>query len=131
MGSDEHYEPEIGQICFGNPWGEFDAGELGRACVLMLLDQVARVFWNREQREWDRCEDPKIPGMAYQSYWWGDEDAPEASRPNLSLGDDIEVRWYKHARRGTTTQRRVTPDEWRDWINRGMALIHECDREKP
>jgi hypothetical protein len=52
-------------------------------------------------------------------YWWGDEDAPEAARPNFRHPPSgIEVRWYKYIGRGMSADR-GQPDDW-------AAIVAEC-----
>lgn len=62
---------ELGQMVFGNPWGEYECPHWVDALVRELLREIERVFWNKNQREWDRCEDPKIPGVEFRPYYWG------------------------------------------------------------
>ena len=119
--------PELGQALYGNPCGEYDAGDLGRACLMAAIDEIGRVFGNREQRTWDGYEDPGIDGVEFRPYYWGDDDA-EAEKPNLAYGG-IEIRWYKHPGRGTTVQREVTPDEWATWLTSILRVIQEADEE--
>lgn len=124
------YEPELGQLCFGNPCGAYDAGDIGRACLEYVLSEVERVYWNRNQRQWDYYVDPGLPGIAFRPYYWGDIEE-EAEKPNLTVdGSDIEIRWYKHPCRGTTTQRPVTPDEWPAWLSKALELVRATDDDR-
>jgi hypothetical protein len=211
----DFYKPEVGQFCFGNKWGSHDAGDLGEACVQHLLAEIERVFWNVHQRQWDRCEDPKIPGVVFHPYYWGDcecgcdeadaeweqanphtpscyqtdyakirempgspvgpkRDAAakalcekhgipwnggRGSAVHCTCGRDelwlawrsehdhqktcgvvvpnlviesrptVVIRWYKHARRGLTTDTKVSPDQWRDWLNAACAVVRGADRD--
>lgn len=53
-------------------------------------------------------------------YWWGEEDAPEANRPNLHhFASGLEVRWYKYPLRDSYASREVSPEEW-------AAIMAEC-----
>lgn len=72
--SDEHYQPEVGQMLFGCKTGSHAVDELGEAAIQHVLREIDRVFWNVNQRQWDREEDPRIPGVAYRRYYWGECD---------------------------------------------------------
>ena len=128
------YVPELGQAVFGNQWGEFEAENIGDAAIEHTLREIGRVFWNKNQREWDWHETPGLKGIRFQCYWWGDDDAQEASVPNLQIeGSDVEIRWYKHPGRGNTTSRKMSPDDWHHWLNLAMSVIRENDlvEERP
>lgn len=75
------------------------------------------------------------------SYWWGDEDTPEAWRPNLAIpSKGIEVRWYKYALRDSYANVDLSPDEWRtifaelsaELVRRGLdlGLIEQTEDER-
>ena len=126
----ELYVPELGQMCFGNPCGACAAGDLGEACLAFVLSEVERVFGNQKQRPWDYDENPRIPGITFRPYYWGDWEE-EAAKPNFVVdGFDIEIRWYKHPCRGVTTQRAVTPDEWAAWLSKALELVRAADDDR-
>lgn len=108
---------ELGQMVFGNPVGRFECPEYVTALVKDLLDEISRVFWNREQRVWDQYEDPKIPGIIFHPYYWGDNEEC-ASLPNFKqVSDEAEIRWYKHPGRGMSVNVDRTPRGWVKWYN--------------
>lgn len=120
-------EPELGQMLFGAPTGEYGTSELGDACVKHVLAEIDRVFWNRNQKKWDRYEDPKIPGVTFRPYYWGD-DEPEAALPNLTIdGSPVEIRWYKYPMRGGSVNLDLTPDAWQEWLNLSIRTIQKAD----
>lgn len=52
--------------------------------------------------------------------------------PNFQLdGDPIEVRWYKHARRGQSVNYDLTPGQWAAWHDRIIRALkmHEYERD--
>lgn len=67
-------QAEVGQMIFGNSCGPFGTTPAVDAFVEAILSEVERVFWNVNQRQWDRYEDPKIPGITFRPYYWGDCD---------------------------------------------------------
>ena len=76
-----------------------------------LLDEIGRVFWNVNQREWKLGYDPKIPGVEVRPYYWGDETDKEATKPNFKFGE-AEIRWYKYPGRGMTVNVDWGPEKW-------------------
>lgn len=118
--------PELGQICFGNPTGEHPCPHWVDALVREILSEIERVFWNNNQRRWDDCEDPNIPGIDFRPYYWG-YDETEAAKPNLKHGD-IEVRWYKHPMRGTSLNVEATPEVIIPWFDSAIAAIHAAEK---
>jgi hypothetical protein len=74
---------ELGQLAFGNPTGEYDMPTYATALVEFLKEEIERVYWNKNQEEWDGG-DPKIPGIQWNPYYWGDDEA-EKEKPNLKF----------------------------------------------
>ena len=127
------YVPELGQMVFGNPTGEFAVSAIGSAAVSALLDEVGRVFWNREQREISLYDAGDAEawnaygtGLEWHPYWWGDEESPEAGRPNLSFGL-VGVRWYKHPGRGESVDCEMSPDAWSGWLEAALEAVRSAD----
>jgi hypothetical protein len=118
-------QPELGQMVFGNPWGEYECPAYVDALVRDLLREIGRVFWNVNQREWDKCEDPTIPGIEFRPYYWG-SDEDEAAKPNLKHGD-VEVRWYKHPMRSSSLNVEPDPAVIIPWFESALAAIQAAD----
>lgn len=136
----DRYMPELGQMAFGNPWGEFECPRFACALLDYLLVEIERVFWNQNQREWDRREDPQIFGIEFLPYYWWPGvygECPDeleerlALRPNFKLsGDDLAIRWYKSAGRGQTVNKQMTEQDWRIWFDKALALIDKADYDE-
>ena len=116
---------ELGQMIFGNPVGAYECTDFVEALVSALFDEIERVYWNKNQQEWDKDEDPNFPGIEYHSYYWGDDDK-EAVKPNFKF-KDIEVRWYKHPFRYATVNVSMTEKEWKKWFDQCMKVIRNED----
>lgn len=120
--------PEMGQFVHGNPTGPLGTERYQDALVLALLDEIDRVYWNQQQKEWHRFEDPLIPGLEFRSYYWGDKEE-EAVKPNLKFDfSEQEVRWYKHPGRSMSVTIDWTPDEWVQWFHKAMDIIISADK---
>jgi hypothetical protein len=48
-------------------------------------------------------------------------------RPNLAF-EGVEIRWYKHPRRGLSSNKRMASDQWVEWFDRFLAVIQAADR---
>ena len=120
-------QPELGQMMFGNPTGEYGTPNFVDALVFELLNQADRVYWNKMQRQWERYDDPKIEGMEFRAYYWGD-DEDEANKPNLKFDfSPQEIRWYKHPGRGQTCSILWDEKQWVEWFEKAYDLICKAD----
>lgn len=123
-------EPELGQLCFGNPTGEYGTEEWHDALVDYLLEEITRVYWNINQKEWEMDFDPELEGVKFRHYWWGDEDDLKASLPNLKFkGMKQAIYWYKYPGRGQSCRVQYTPEEWIEWFNKSLKIIRKNDKK--
>lgn len=119
---------ELGQMVFGNPTGAYGMPLYADALLESLLSEIERVFWNTKQKEWDRFDDPEIPGVTFHPYYWGD-DLEKSSLPNFlsDLFPAQEIRWYKHPGRGTSCTVEYTPAQWVEWYTAVHSQINKAD----
>lgn len=124
MNKDKSYTPELGQAFFGCSWDENAVPEYAEALFFGVWKEIARVFWNVNQREFDSrgVDDPKIEGFDVRPYWWGDEDAPEADLPNFAFGE-VKIRWYKYPGRGMSTNVDWDPARWVAWFDSALVAV--------
>ena len=120
------YQPELGQACFGNPAGEYGLSEIGHASVTYLLDVMRIARWNIDQKEWQYRGG--VGQIEVRPYWWGDDEAPEASLPNLAF-KGVEIRWYKYPGRGMSCNMGLRPDQWSDWLVEALAEVRRVENE--
>lgn len=118
----KNYEPELGQMAFGNPWNQYECPELVIAGLEYLADEICRVMGNNTQEDFDPPTGNygtkfKNDTFEMRSYYWG-EDEQEIARPNFKF-KGFEVRWYKHARRGTSCNMKISAEEFAN-------ILHEC-----
>jgi hypothetical protein len=122
-------EPELGQMLNGNPTGDYGTEEWQDALMDYLLEEIDRVHWNKYQEQWCRDEDPKLSGVEFRPYYWGDDET-EAALPNMKFdGLTQEIRWYKHPGRGQSCSLELTKDEWVDWFNKALIIIRANDNK--
>jgi len=116
---------ELGQMAFGNSVGEYSCPEFVTALLTHLLNEIGMAFWNKNQEEWDTNDDPEIPGIVFNPYYWGD-DPQEAGKPNFKF-EDVEIRWYKHPGRSMTVNKSLTEKQWRVWFDKCLKRIQSYD----
>lgn len=109
------YEPELGQMAFGQPWQEFQCPaylEFALECIRYALLTVHDVdpFGNTGQHF-------KCSAFETHAYSWADEEQAF----NFAY-DDIRISWYKYLGRGTTVNRHVTKEET-------IQLLRDCLKE--
>jgi hypothetical protein len=122
------FEPELGQALFATQaWGDHPMPRYADALFQGLLNEIERVYWNVNQKEWESHDDPEIPGIEWRSYWWGSEDAPEATLPNFKFGD-VEIRFYKHPGRSNSSSVKLSPKAWAEWYESALDAIWDADR---
>jgi hypothetical protein len=119
------YKPELGQLCFGNPTGEFECPEFVEALIEFILRELERVYWNKHQKEFNVYEPLKMCKVEYRPYYWGDNKRLK-TKPNLNF-KGIEIRWYKHVGRGMTINKKLTEKQWVDWLNQALKEIRKKD----
>ena len=119
------YEPTIGQLCYGAPWSHYTLPDYAEALFHSIREEVTRVYWNREQTEWEEYDDPDVTGITWRPYYWGDDET-EASKPNFTF-EDVEIRWYKRPGRGMSTNVEWEPAQWVAWFDRCIAVIRQSE----
>jgi hypothetical protein len=129
---------EIGQIIHNNPV-LIPAPDFVEALLSHIRHEIARVYWNVNQKPWSGCDDfgesdernydTGIPGVEWHPYYnWGgspdddDWDQSEADKPNFSF-EGVEIRWYKHIGRSLNTNCQWHPEKWARWFERCMQTI--------
>lgn len=119
-------EPELGQLAFGAPTGNYGTEEWQDALIEYLLEEIDRVFWNVNQKMWER-EDLEMKGFQFREYCW--TDGPEADLPNLKFDfSPQEIRWYKHPGRGQSCMLKWDEKEWIKWFNEALKVIKKNDK---
>ena len=120
------YEPELGQMIFGQPHKQFAGSNLLEAALGLLNHELCRVVWNNSVVESDEePEDFHSPflntGNKYknsvfevEAYSWSEEEQPFNFK-----WKDVEIKWYKHYARGLSINQDIAPDK----INQ---MLDEC-----
>jgi hypothetical protein len=144
---------EAGQILHNNPAG-FPASDFVAALITSLRSEIARVYWNVNQKsfydagpgdiggdEGARGEPESaprlgIPGVEWWPYYnWGgspedaDWDQAAASRPNFSF-EGVEVRWYKHFGRSLNVNVVWPAEKWVRWFERCRETLRAWEGQR-
>jgi hypothetical protein len=126
--SEQPYQPEVGQMCYGQPWQRFDAPPMLEAALQWIKCSLDTVLWNRLQRQTRSPFDNSgatfdTEGLSIHAYSWDDD----KEQPwNLKCGD-VEVSWYKHSWRGVSVNRELSNDEIAEFLDRALSIVRKCD----
>jgi hypothetical protein len=121
------YNPELGQYLFGNPTGNFQIENYQEALIVYLIEEIRIAFWNKFQKDWEDSEDPKLNGVTYNYYYWG-ENEEESKKPNLKFSHSPqEIRWYKYPGRGMSCTIKMNEKQWRKWFDKALEIIWSDD----
>jgi hypothetical protein len=119
----------MSQIAFGNKVGDWETEEWVDALIDYIVEEIDRVYWNLNQEEWNRQDDPKLKGLKYNPYYWG-EDRRAKEKSNLKFKHSPqEIRWYKHIGVGQTSSIKMSNEEWIDWFNGALKIIRDNDKK--
>lgn len=125
---EREYEPEIGQMAFGQPSQRYAADDLLDAALSFIRQRMDVVLWNHYQRE---KESPfgntgsrfETDGLIVEAYSWNED----VEQPFNFKRGDVEVSWYKYAGRGMSINRQMTPDDTRGLLSAALAILDRVD----
>lgn len=125
------YKPELGQLCFGNPWSSVACPEYIAAGLEYLAREIERVEWNIGQEGYtapgSNCGVEYITAeFEMRDYYWG-EDQEMAQKPNFKCGD-LEIRWYKRLGRGMSMNRPIDANEFFQKLDRCLNCLRAKER---
>jgi hypothetical protein len=138
--------PELLPVLLG-VGGQFDLPGYARALVTDILNNLSRVYLNTHQSEEDRSEQSRwdfdrpiseqfpleVACVRSRPTNWSYLDRPSdtivfvSDLPNLEFAG-VRIWWYKHSRRGLTSDAQRNRDEWIDWYESVMAALYSADR---
>lgn len=109
-------------------YAAFETDDFHNALLQSVLREIERVFWNRNQRQWDDYEDAGIEGVVTRPYHYcyceGDDhdDDCKGALPNFEF-DGVHFHWYKRPGRGMSVNVDMNAGSWREWHARVMAVV--------
>jgi hypothetical protein len=107
----DYYEPELGQMVFGQPWRKYECPEYIIALLKEIGEVLYRMMGNLGNHPYDNPfsntgANFKCDVFEVEAYSW----AEEPQECNFKY-KDIEISWYKYLGRGTTINRETTYEE--------------------
>jgi hypothetical protein len=106
------YVPDIGQMCWGQPWQEFPVPDILDAALEAIRHEVQRVLWNLRQETIDPFGNHgssfRCPTFTVCAYSWNDDLAQPYNFKHPASG--LLVSWYKYMGRGMSANMAVTPE---------------------
>jgi len=87
-----NYQPEIGQMCFGQQWKKYEGSNLLIAALQAIDSELRRIMWNANQEEYNSPFDNtgnryKNDVFEVQAYSWDDS----YEQPFNFKWDNVEV----------------------------------------
>lgn len=128
----EEYEPELGQAIFGRPFKKYRVSNIWEAALSCLRDRLDIAMWNIHQSEYSSpfnnsgSEFVDLPQFQAHAYSW-DEDV---SQPFNFKWRDVEISWYKHAGRGLSANRQLTPEDASRMLDECLEAVRVYEGEK-
>ena len=116
------YEPELGQMFFGNQWGNYELPDYVVCLLQGIFDEISRIHWNIYQKGWGDSEELDFRGVKVRPYYWGD-DGIEREKPNFEF-ENVKIYWYKYFGRGMSCNVEMNAEEWVDWFHRCLNAIN-------
>jgi hypothetical protein len=118
------YQPELGQMIFGQPHKEHKVSNLVDAVLCRIRDELDRVMWNVNQEQYaspfgNTGNSFKCDEFEVCAYSWGDEEQPFNFKWR-----GIEISWYKYLGRGmsaNTAISAITADEMLEHCLRAVS----------
>lgn len=121
--TDKPYQPELGQMCFGQPWQQHETSELVRAVLSRIDDELGRVIWNTTQEAYNSpfgntSESFKCDAFEVQAYSWAED-----GQPYNFKWRDVEISWYKYLGRGMSANKVLEPGLLSEMLDDCMAAL--------
>lgn len=125
------FEPELGQMCFGQPWKRHAGSQLLKAALQAISYRLDIAMWNIEQQEYsspfgntgNRFDCPTFSAHAYS---WNDEE----EQPWNFKWRDVEISWYKHCGRGLSVNQELKPDRISEMLDDCLGAVSEYEKQR-
>ena len=121
------YEPELGQMIFGQPHKQFEVPEIVEAALRSLDNELERVMWSAQQKEYaspfgNTGNSFKCATFEVAAYSWSDD----VQSFNFKWRD-VEISWYKWCGRGMSANKEISPDLASEMLNDCLAALRAME----
>lgn len=125
----KNYEPELGQMIFGQPTQVYDCPEYIESLLRGISNELERVMWNNNQKEYNSPMDNtgeqfKNDTFEANAYSWNDE----VDQPYNFKYKDIEISWYKYLGRGMSVNKPITEKQAVKMFDDCIASIRKMEK---
>jgi hypothetical protein len=115
----KQYEPELGQMIFGQPTQVYDCPEYIESLLRGISSELERVMWNNKKQYNSPMDNTgeqfKNDTFEVNAYSWNDEE----EQPYNFKYKDIEISWYKYLGRGMSINKPITEKQ-------AVKMFDEC-----
>lgn len=124
------YTPEMGQAIFGQPYKQFEVPEIWVAALSAIREELDRIMWNREQREYsspfgNTGSSFECPTFRVEAYDWDDE----REQPFNFKWRNVEISWYKYLGRGMSANVELSPDLAAEMLTDCLIAVRAQDAD--
>jgi hypothetical protein len=126
----KEYNPEIGQMMFGQPYQKYECSNLLQAALDMIDKELCRIMWNINQEEYkspfqNTANSFKCDIFEVEAYSWNDD---YKQKYNFKYRD-IEISWYKYLGRGTSINRLISNDKIEILLEECLEALQKYEKE--
>jgi hypothetical protein len=121
------YVPELGQMSFGNQWGDYQIPEdLHDMVCNGITNLVMKAGGNQSTSNY--AIEFKNDVFEMHPYYWGTE-LKEQGKPNFKCGN-LEIRWYKFIGRGMSCNKKLTMEEFEKTMAKCLGSLKSNNNVK-
>ena len=123
------YEPELGQMVFGQPWKPHAVPEIWDAALEFLDQELMRVLNNIQDRRpspfRNTGESYECDAFHVQAYSWNEDE----EQPWNFKWRDVEISWYKYLGRGMSANQELSPDRAQEMLVDCIQCLRKIEEE--
>lgn len=126
------YEPELGQLIFGQPHQEYEVSEYVEAVLAMLDREMERVWFNTHGHNDPYSSPFRNTSASYvtdtfeaHAYSWTDDE----QEYNFKWRD-VRISWYKYLGRGMSANVKIPPDLGAEMLDDCLRAVRKLETEE-
>lgn len=127
--------PELGQMCFGQPFKEFSVPSYVEATLVFLREEIERFFHNKFGSKLGPSINPfdnsgfraGSPVFSIHAYSWNEEENQQWNFRYHKIG--FEVSWYKYLGRGMSCNFEISSEECSKMLDDCLSYIRTQEKK--